>query len=225
MTTPTLTIKRSDGTIERTIDCDTAKYTSVDNEMDRVQVVVPRRRWDLGEVNPRLDRLLVDRPDTTRLFGGRLDEFNVAERGVIVSIVSFEKDALDAEPTPRDYSLENVTDEEAIKDAISAVPELSAGTIENLESDLTFEFSRHSPSKQMRKVAAATGGKLRFNADRTVDYKAGLGSDLELTVSGSNRNISGPVNVRVDDRNPVTHRSSSGSCPGRRTGSPRPRSR
>lgn len=205
MSSPTLIIEDDGGNTKATLDCDTAERQSVRREMDRARAIVPRDAWLSTSYDSRKDRFFIDRPDGTRLFGGRFDKDPRDGASVTVEIVSFERDAQDAKPTGGNRQFLNADDDTVVQDAIDNVPTLSAGTIAQLASNLTYNFPNSARSKQIRKVAVTAGGEVRYNADRTVDYVDRVGSDLSLTISPSNQNIVGDITVERDVRDEVTH--------------------
>lgn len=202
---PELVIEDSNGDTKATITCDSVQRTATRGEMDRAQATIPRSDWAGVSVDSRLNRLYIDRADGSRMFGGRYDDDARESGSVTVKLVSFERDAVDAEPTPRGLTFQNVTDDTVIQDAIDGVPSLSAGTLDNVASGLSFSFPNSARSKQIRKVTTATGAEVRYNADRTVDYKSRLGSDRNITITPSNQNIVGSPRVTEDARDEVTH--------------------
>lgn len=206
MTQPTLIVEADDGTTKTTIDCDSAQATDPRGEMSRAQATVPRADWTSTSVDARTDRLYIDRPDGTRLFGGRYDDDERTADSVTVTIASFERDAIDVEPTGGNLVLSNVADSTVINNRlIGAVPTLSAGTVDTLASALSWSFPNASRAKLGRKVQVATGAALQYNADRTVDYVTRLGSDRTLTISPANQNVVGEPSVTRDVRDEVTH--------------------
>jgi len=202
---PTLIIKASDGTQKAKIECTTAEATFSRRQMDRATATIDDTDYAGVDIDPISDRLLIDRPDGTRLFGGRFDDDERDGATVRVTIASFRRDAIDAEPTGRSLTFQNVADTTVVQDAIDSVPTLSAGTLEELAPALSFEFPNSSRAKQIRKAAVATGAAVRYNPDRTVDYVERLGSDRSLTLSPANQNLVDGISVTEDVRDRVTH--------------------
>jgi len=202
---PTLIIEASDGTEKATLDCTTAEATFARRQMDRATATVAEDAYAAVDINPISDRLFIDRPDGTRLFGGRFDDDQRDGATITVTIASFRRDAIDAEPTGRSLTFSNVADTTVVQNAINNVPTLTAGTLNELASALSFELPNSSRAKQIRKAAVATGAAVRYNPDRTIDYVDQLGSDRTLTLSPSNRNLVGDVRVEEDVRDRVTH--------------------
>lgn len=206
MTQPTLIIEDSSGATKATLEADTAEKTEEYRQMDRAQAVVDVDEWNAVSLNNRSDRLTIKRPDGSTLFGGRYDDDQREGDVVVVKIASYQRDAIDAEPTKPNLTLQNTADSEVIQTVlIDAVPTLSAGTVDTLAPALSYSFPNSSRARVGKTVTAATGGELRYNADRTVDYKDRLGSDLGLTVSPDNRNVVGEPRVARDVRDDVTH--------------------
>lgn len=202
---PTLLVEASDGTERARITADTARATRVRRELDRCEVVVPTAEWLDVEVDARTDRLTVLRPDDATLFGGRLDDSQRDAGSVTVTLVSYERDAKDAEPTSANQTYQNTADSTIVTDGINAVPTLSAGTIETLASSLSYSFANAARSKQIREPAQATGGSIRYNADRTVDYQQRFGADRSEVLSPASQHVVGDPSVTRDARDEVTH--------------------
>ena len=140
-------------------------------------------------------------------WGGLLKDVVRKESQTELVVDSFERLARDARPTDGDNIYENVDDTVPVNDAISDTPGLSAGTVDNVESGLSFVFSHSSQAKKMRRVEASGSGELKFNVDKTVDYADSLGADKTGTVlSPSAQNVIGDIEVeRKGGSQRVTH--------------------
>jgi hypothetical protein len=207
---PTLVIEKDDGTIRDTIDADSAAWTAARRKFDRGTVVVPQDDWHAIErdVATRTDRFIFERPDGSRLFAGRFDDdARVDEASARIRVVSFGIDAKNAEPTGVNRTFLNTADDTVIQDAIDNVSTLSAGSLANLESTLSYSFANATRAKQIKKVAVATGGVVRYNDDRTVDYADRFGSDRasSLTLGPDQSNLARDISVQQDSRDPITH--------------------
>lgn len=202
---PTLLVEASDGTERARITADTARATRVRRKLDRCEVTVPTAEWLSVDVDARTDRLTVLRPDDSTLFGGRLDDSQRDAGSVTVTLVSYERDAKDAEPTSANQTYQNTADSTIVTDGISAVPTLTAGTIETLASSLSYSFANAARSKQIRDPSQATGGSIRYNADRTVDYQQRFGTDRSEVLSPASQHVVGEPSVTRDARDEVTH--------------------
>lgn len=135
--------------------------------------------------------------DGSDVFGGVLKDIKRGGGSVELVVDSFERYAREAEPTPGGDRLENVSDDTVINQAISDTPELTAGTVTQIETGLTFVFSHASQAKKIRTVEEATTGEVQYNADKTVDYLTRLGSDesASITISPGNQNLDGEIEV------------------------------
>lgn len=205
VTNPTLIIEDSGGNTTATITADTAQATDPRREMARGQCTIPRSDWTSVSPDTVNDRFRIERPDGTTLIEGRYDDDTREGQTVTVTVVSYERDAVDAEKTGSNHVLPGTTDAAAVQDAIDAVPTLSAGTVDTLEQTVTIELANAARSKQIRKVQTVTGADVRYNPDRTVDYVADLGTDLGLVVSPASQNVVGEPRITRDVRDPVTH--------------------
>jgi len=203
---PTLIIEDSSGSTKAVLEADTAQATTEYRKMDRAQAVVDSDEFDAVSLRSRSDRLRIERPDGSTLFGGRYDDDAREGDTTVVKIASYQRDAVDAEPTPPNLTLQNTPDSTVIQTRlVDAVPTLSAGNIATLAPALSYSFPNSSRAQVGKTVSVATGGELRYNADRTVDYQGRLGRDLGITVSADNRNVVGEPRVRQDVRDDVTH--------------------
>lgn len=146
--------------------------------------------------------------DGSDVFGGLLKD--IVRKGSKTELVvqSFEQYAKDSKPTPAGQNYDNVNDSKVVNDAIGSVSELSAGTVNNVKSGISFVFSHATQAKKIRKVEEVTGGEVRYNADKTVDYIDKLGSDKSSTVLSpdSQRVIGNTIEVaRPSGEERVTH--------------------
>jgi hypothetical protein len=150
--------------------------------------------------------LYVERNNSVE-FGGKLRDVERGEPESELVVNSFESYARETEPVPGDDIYENVADSTIVGDAIDAVPHLSRGTIETVETGLTIVFSHVSPARKLREVTESTGAFLSFNPDGTVDYVADPGVDnTDITVSPSESNVTNSFDVTRDAHDKrVTH--------------------
>ncbi|WP_324757102.1 hypothetical protein [Haloarcula montana] len=203
---PTLIVEDSSGSTKAMLEADTAEKTEEYRQMDRAQAVVDAEEWNAVSLDSRSDRLVIQRPDGSTLFGGRYDDDQREGDATVVQVASYMRDAIDAEPTAPNLMLQNTADSEVVQTLlIDAVPTLSAGTIETLAPSLSYSFPNSSRAQVGKTVATATGGEFHYNADRTVDYVDRLGSDLGIVISPDNRNVVGEPRVTQDVRDDVTH--------------------
>lgn len=125
----------------------------------------------------------------TLQFAGLLRQVNKNDpEKLTLDVDSFERFALEAQPTGARVRFEDVDDTTIVENAISRVPQLSLGTIENVGSGVTLEFNYVSPARMIRVVRDVTGADIVYNNDKTVDYVSNVGQDKSnsITVSPSN---------------------------------------
>jgi len=134
------------------------------------------------------------------VFGGILKDIERGGSAVELVVDSFERLAREAEPTDGGDRRENVADDTVVNTAIGDVPDLTAGTVTQIETGLTFVFSHASQAKVIRTVEEATTGEVQYNADKSVDYLTRLGSDKSgsITISPGNQNLDGKIKVIED---------------------------
>lgn len=135
---------------------------------------------DFSTLEPGRDRVYIE-DGGNDLFGGilRTPGRNGGKPELIVD--GFSQYADDALPVPLGQEKVSVDDSAMITEVVNATPQLSAGTINTVEPNLTFVFSGISQRDKARKVAEAAAGELVFNVDRTVDYVDSRGSDKTAT--------------------------------------------
>ena len=207
-TRPTLIVDDDTGTEKFRLTCERAADTRSLVEQWTATATVDRADWlavrdQLDEV---ADRLRIERGDGSTLFGGRFRDDSRDGNTVVVTIASYEQDAIDAEPTDGLEVFQNVTDDTVATDAIDAVPTLVAGTVDQTATGLSFSFSHAERSKQLRDAAEPGGAEIAYNADRTVDYVDRLGQDkLGTVISSVNQDIVNTLRVQENNRDPVTH--------------------
>jgi hypothetical protein len=169
-------------------------------KQDQASVFVRRSVLPESEVERgQTEMLLV--PDTSTAdadadFGGVLQDINREGSTTEFIVESFERYAKDAEPTRGDQRYEAADDSLIVNDAISAVSQLSAGTVSTLDTSLTMVFSHASQAKKIRECETSTGGEVKYRPDKTVDYVDSLGSDkTTTTLSPAEQNITGDFNA------------------------------
>lgn len=160
------------------------------NQQDTARVQVPlEEASNEANVTPGLFEVeILDRFDST-VFRGRLK--NTVQRNDVAefTVASFREDARRAEPSAAKQQFEGATDAAVARDAISRVPTLSEGTIQNIEADVTVTFQHATPARQLRKLRKLTKGIVRFNDDKTVDYVSDIGGTPSEVLRPANRNI------------------------------------
>ena len=200
-----LRIEQPDGTLFR-LPADSYNEHSAYDEQWKVDLTVPRFEWvaiqdRIDDIN---DEFYIEKGDSD-IFGGRLADYDTQGPDTHLQIGNWETDSRDAKPTDGDESWLNVTDIEVIQDAISQVPTLQEGTLDQLKSSLSFRFPHSSQAKKMRKVLPASGGEIRYNPDQTVDYLDRLGEERSEVISPENRNIVESFKVTEHTVDKVTH--------------------
>lgn len=141
------------------------------------------------------------------VFGGILRDLKRGGAEVELMLESFERLALDSEPTSGDDNYEGVDDSTVVSDAVSDMAEISAGTIQTVVGDISPLFSHVSQAKKVRTVRDITGAEISYNTDKTLDYKPELGSGrTSIVLSPGNQYVVDsfrPKKVGGDKR--VTH--------------------
>ncbi|MFB6284574.1 MAG: hypothetical protein ABEK59_11725 [Halobacteria archaeon] len=176
-------------------------------KQDQFSFFTIRSNLDGITLNEGEDEVYLEDSQNNDEAGGVL--YDVRRQGVLTELIvrSFEQYAKEAEPTAGDKTYDNVKDSTIISDAISNSPNLSSGTVNNVDSSISFVFSHASQAYTARAVEEATGGELRYNADKTVDYIDKLGSDKTVTtISPANQNVEGEIDVsRHGGERKITH--------------------
>lgn len=153
-----------------------------------------------GVVKGETEMYIVDSSSTQNSnarFGGVYRDVNRQGGSTEVLLDSFERYARDATPTGGGERWDNVDDTQIINDGISNIPQVSAGTVNNVASGISMLFTHASPAKKLRETANVAGGELRYNVDKTVDYVETLGTDRSgsITLSPTEQNIEGEFNA------------------------------
>jgi len=184
-----IVIEHADGSTDR---LDHVWHETEEDVGKVTQATVTARKTEVDdesvEFEKNSDDIFVD-IDGTREFGGRLRDVNPGTDVVELQCESFEFAARRAEPSSGGVRYENAGDDTIITDALDDVDAVSPGTIENVKSGLGFIFSHATPAKRIREVVDSTGGFVRYNADRTVDYTEDLGTDRSTVISPANETV------------------------------------
>ena len=200
-----LQIEFVDGSTD-TLNIFSGQITENWREQTRAEVEVDRFVWqsivdDVDKIN---DEFYVS-VDGTREFGGRLVDYSNEEDSVILEIGSFEEDALTAKPTDPTEVLSG-DDRDIVLDALSRIPNLSAGNVDTISQNIEFTFSNASPAKMIRDCQVTSGGFIKYNPDKTVDYEAlPTGSSNVATVGPSESNVQDDFNVIENEREEFTN--------------------
>lgn len=213
----TIRIEHTDETVD-TVEHLQSKVIKKFGETGLARLFTPRVLANQITLEEGRDEVYLEDAAGNDEFGGRLK--NIERDGPSVELVvdSFERDARKAEPTPAGQRRENVADDVLVQEAVDAVPGLSAGTIQQLETGLTFVFSHSSQAKKIRTVEEATSGEVRYNADKTVDYVNRIGQDRSgtVTISPGNQNLDGKIKVKENGgQKNITHLRMLGAGEGR----------
>jgi len=204
-----------------------AKVTHTDGSTDTLTATRSEEEYKFGEMD--MASVFIDRPqvnnisltegkdeveileDGTKRFGGVLREVLRGGGEVELTVDTYERYALDAEPSGGDLIYDAAGDDAIVSDAISDIPQLSAGTVDNSTADTSFVFPFTSPGKRIRTVAGSTGLEVEYAKDKTVNYTTRRGTDKTESQTGTvlspaSQNISGdflPENVSGNKQ--VTH--------------------
>jgi len=164
------------------------------NDQDIARVFIRRDVFNESDVEKGVSKMwLVETEGTSTTnaeFGGVLRDIN-RNGGVSEIIVeSFERYSIDAQPTDSAERWENVNDTQIINDALSNISQISAGTIENVDSEISMLFNHSTQAKKIRDTAEVVGANVVYNSDQTLDYVNRRGSDRTgETLSPSSQNI------------------------------------
>lgn len=205
---PQLVVDDSNGAEQHRLDCIRAERTEILVEQWRASALVDRADWTA--INDTLDtvnyRFRIERGDGSTFFEGRFADDPRDGNDVRVRIRSYEQDAIGAEPSGGRVNYQNVADSTVASDAISAVPTLSAGTVQMGSGSVSFSFANAEQSKIIRDAAEPAGQDVRYNNDRTVDFLDRLGSDKpSITIRSADQNIVNSLSVADNSLDPVTH--------------------
>lgn len=175
-------------------------------EKTKASVRVPRQEATDADPDPSVDEVYFH-IDGTDEFGGLLSDVVAGKKHSELIVDSFEQYARDAKPTGGGNIYNGASDSLVVNDALSDVSELSAGTVNTVQSSVSLVFSHASQAHKMRKVEEVTDGELYFHPDKTVDYVDSIGADKTgTTLSAANQNISGEMEVsRIGGDERVTH--------------------
>lgn len=126
------------------------------------------------------------------VFRGPLRDVRRQSQKVELLIDSFERYAMEAPPTPAKYVFFDIGDAQVVNDAISRIPDLSAGQVDSIQSGIKIIFHYDTPALMIRLMRRASKAHVRYNPDKTVDYIApsNYGRDKTgTTLSPSNGNV------------------------------------
>lgn len=200
-----LEIEFADGSIEE-VTVISGVITEQWEEQSRASIEVFRDEWQ--SLVDKIDKINDDfyiSVDGNREFGGRLVNYTNEQDSVNLEIGSFEEDAITAQPT--DPTEEFITsDSEIVNDAISRIPNLSAGEIDTITTDIGFVFSNSSPAKMIRDCQSTTVAFVSYNPDKTIDYKEfPTGTNPVATIGPSEGNVQDDFTVIENEREEFTH--------------------
>ena len=200
----TLLIEKDDGTEQELTILD-GSITNQYREQSHADVEVIRSEWREveGDIDDIDDEFFI-LEGGSKEFGGRLVDTTNKSDHVLVEIGSFEEDALDAQPTDSTLKFVGVPDSDVVEDAISRIPELSVGTIDTLDTDVSVLFSNSSPAGMIREMQKTSRALVRYNADKTVDYLE-RPSTITARVGPDESNVEDTFDVTANERDEFTH--------------------
>jgi len=159
---------------------DLHRYDVFANRPDQARLVTDTTSAQAQTLDLGQDEVYFD-DNGTDAFGGYLVDVKRRDDETTLMVNGFESDASHAQTYSKTYT--GVADTTIVNDAISNMPNLSAGTVDAVTSGLSFVFKRVTPAKVLRVVARTTGGAVRYNADKTVDYLASPGTSRSDTIT------------------------------------------
>ncbi|ADJ14836.1 hypothetical protein C497_05667 [Halalkalicoccus jeotgali B3] len=162
------------------------------DKQSHAEITVYRDEWNeiVDDVDPLVDEFYIeDENKSGSIFGGRLTD--VKRGGVQIELIlgSFETDARQGEPVQDTVVFDNSPDSLVVSSALERTDTLSAGQIQNVGHEMSIMFSKTSPAKMIRDTTEMTGGEVRYNPDKTVDYKHRLGSDKLDIIGPTNQTV------------------------------------
>lgn len=200
-----LEIEFADGSSEA-LNVIGAVITKQWKEQSRASIEVFRDEWQsLVDTIDKINDEFYISVDGNREFGGRLVNYSNEEDSVNLEIGSFEEDAITAQPT--DPTEEFITsDSEIVNDAISRIPNLSAGVVDTISTNIGFVFSNSSPAKMIRDCQSTTVAFVSYNPDKTIDYKEfPTGDEPVATIGPGEGNVQDDFTVIENEREEFTH--------------------
>ena len=199
-----LLIEKSDGTEEELTILD-GSITNQYRDQSHADVEVIRSEWrDIEDSIDDIDDEFFIIDGGQKEFGGRLVDSTNKSDHVLVEIGSFEEDALDAEPTGPTLEFVGVPDSDIVENAIDRIPELTAGTIETIDNDVSVLFSNSSPAGMIRELQKSTRALIRYNQDKTVDYIE-KPDTITARIGPDESNVEDSFDVSVKERDKFNH--------------------
>lgn len=140
-------------------------------------------------------------------FGGVLGE--VERHGAETTLIadSFERRAVNAEPSGGAKEYINANNDTIIRDAIEGIPEIGRGHIDRYTLD-TFDliFNHESPGKMIRTVTNELGGEPFYQPNQRLDYIHNPERPIAVEINPDEGNIDGKFNVvQNSSEQRVTH--------------------
>lgn len=196
----TIRVERPDGSTDNPVHV-ASSWTQKFGEMDMATINIPRSEGVSLDLQEDDDEVILEE-NGTDIFGGVLRTTESKESVMELTVEGWETLAADAGRTPPGQRRENVSDGTIVSEAVSAAPRLTAGTINDVETGLTFVFASASQARKTRQAEESGEGELRYNGDLTVDYLSSLGTDKSgsVVVSPNNQNTDGGVEVKKNTR-------------------------
>jgi len=172
----------------------------------RCEATVFRAEWI--DVETKLDRrddeLYVLDGSGTKIFGGRLDDWQFSGTLVSVQIDSFERDPRESE-RPASFSRSGLSDATIAADIIDLMPaSITAGTIEETAASIDYSAQQTAPAVMLRALSGSTSAEVRYRPDGTVDYLQRRGVDRGVTLSPSSGAVISEPRIRRTMREDTT---------------------
>lgn len=160
-------------------------------EDKQTTATVVTSRADVSSLTEGQDEIEIEEDGTTE-FQGSLDSYKYDGTRIRLHVNSFLQYAKEAQPTSPKLSYVDTNDSTIVSDAISNIPDLSAGTIDTVETGVDILLHHASRALQIRLMRKLSKASVRYNSDKTVDYidPANAGRDrTNITISPANQNL------------------------------------
>jgi len=224
-----------DLTEQASVTAQTAAHEDAFGFMRKADATLLSDAWQTldSALDRRNDVLRIDDPSGATVMRGRFDDISQSGETATVTVVSAERDAADAPPTPSNLELDDAEPylyvdyllDESFSETFDGVPTVTLSD----DSERTFNgkigpitLSNASYAKAIREIAAIDGAELHYTnhvteasgtlqrADQfALQYldAGSRGTDRtgSVTLSPSNQNVVGDPTISVDDRREVTH--------------------
>lgn len=184
-----------------------SRLTEILQKMDMVRVWTFRDEVNASSLVEGESIIQVTKPDEAAEFGGLLRDIIYHGTRVELVVDSYERFAVETEPSGGALSFENDSDQSIIQTITNDIPNVQTGTLAEIETSLSFIFAHTTPAKQLREVEAVTTGEIQYQPDGTADYTRRIGRDrTDTTLSPSNGKLDGTFRVnRIGSDKQYTH--------------------